>query len=124
MKARLLNQEEMVNPLYLEAPEGQREGIAEIIPIPAGTIIDNPDAWMLCALGKAVPEDAECKERFDAYLGDPKRKQLLEQVRRLRAAAGLKQLDAKTLKWLEYMEKTYASELATPAAAPESGLIA
>lgn len=109
MKATLINQEEMVNPLWLNATD--KKGIQERLPIPAGTVIDNPDAWMLCVLNKAVPADDECKQRVDATLSNPARLQRLEQVRRLRAANGVKQLDAKTLKWLEYMEKTYANEL-------------
>ncbi len=120
MKAKLLNNEEMVNPVYLETPANERRGVAQVIPIPAGEVIDSPDAWMLCVVGKAVPADDECKARYDKYLGDPRRKQLLEQVKRLRAANGVKALDKKTLKWLEYMEATYATELGlkeSPAAA-------
>lgn len=117
MKCRLLNDEEMVNPLWLETPEHERTGMQERLPILAGTVIDNPDAWMLCACGKAVPADDECKQTYDAYLGDPRRKEMLNNVRRLRAADGVKALDAKSKKWLEYMEATYAAELAeTPAA--------
>lgn len=109
MKATLLGDEEMVNPLYLSSAD--KKGIQQILPIPAGTVMDNPDAWMLCALGKAVPADAECKERLDRWLGNPKRLELLEKIRRLRAADGVKALDARSKKWLEYMEKTYAAEL-------------
>jgi len=109
MKATLLNDEEMVNPLYLSAVD--KKGIQPILPIPAGTVMDNPDAWMLCTLGKAVPADDECKERVDQWLGNPKRLALIEQIKRLRAANGVKALDAKTKRWLEYMEKTYAKEL-------------
>lgn len=121
MKARLLNNEEMLNPVYLEAPVEDRKGIAQVIPIPAGEIIESKDAWMLCAVGKAVPADDECKARYDKYLGDPRRKQLLEQVKRLRAANGVQKLDKKTTKWLEYMEATYAKELGLdPASTPAS----
>jgi len=109
MKATLLNDEEMVNPLYLSAVD--KKGIQPILPIPAGTVMDNPDAWMLVALNKAVPADDECKERIDRWLGNPKRLALIEQIKRLRAANGVKALDAKTKRWLEYMEKTYAKEL-------------
>ena len=105
----MLNDEEMVNPLYLSAAD--KTGIQPILPIPAATVIDNADAWMLCALGKAVPADDECRERLNLYLGDPKRQAMLQQVRRLRAADGEKQLDGKSKKWLEYMEKAYAAEL-------------
>lgn len=115
MKARLLNREEMVNPVWLDANDEERKTIDERLPIEAGTVIDNPDAWMLCACGKAVPADDECKQRYDEYLGDPRRKQMLENVRRLRAAQGVKQLDAKSKRWLEYMEATYATELAADA---------
>jgi len=109
MKATLLNNEEMVNPLYLSSVD--KKGIQQILPIPAGTVMDNPDAWMLCVLGKAVPADDECKARVDRALGNPRRIAMLDNVRRLRAADGVKQLDAKSKKWLEYMEKTYAKEL-------------
>lgn len=109
MKATLLNDEEMVNPKYLSATD--RTGIDQILILPAGETIDDPDSWMLCAIGKAVPADDECKKRHDEYIGDPARKKLLEQVRRLRAANGVQQLDAKTRKWLDYMEKTYSDEL-------------
>lgn len=111
MKARLLNDEQMVNPLYLQTPAADRGGIQQTLPIPAGTVIDNVDAWMLCMLGKAVPADEECKARVDKALGNPRRLEMLERVRRLRAADGVKQLDPKSKKWLEYMEATYAKEL-------------
>lgn len=109
MKAILLNDEEMVNPLYLSAVD--KTGIQPTLPIPAGTEIDNPDAWMLCTLNKAVPGDDECRARLDQFLGNPKRQALIEQIKRLRAANGVKQLDARTKRWLEYMEKAYAKDL-------------
>lgn len=110
MKATLLNEEEMVNPLYLTAVD--KTGIQPIVKLPPGHVIDNPDAWMLCAVRKAVPADEECKARLDQHLGNPKRKAMLAQVRHLRAANGVDGLDKKTLQWLQYMEKTYAAELA------------
>lgn len=109
MKATLLNDEQMVNPLFITSVD--KKGIQQIIPVPAGTVIDNPDAWMICMLGKAVPADDECKARVEKVMGNPRRLEMLENVRRLRVANGVKQLDAKTKKWLEYMETAYAKEL-------------
>lgn len=109
MKATLLENEEMVNPLYLATADNK--GVQPRIAVPAGTVIDNPDAWMLCALNKAVPADEECKEKLAQHLGNPRRLQLIEQIKRLRRANGVKQLDGKSKRWLEYMEKMYAKEL-------------
>lgn len=119
MKAKLIHEEEMVNPVYqaAQASGGDTKGIQPILTLPEGHVMDNPDAWMLCALGKATPEDDECRERYDRYLGDPRRKAMLQNVLALRAAKGASQLDKKTLKWLEYMEAAYASELAAMDAA-------
>ena len=110
MKAKLISNEEMVNPLYLAASD--RTGIQPRLTLPAGQIIDDPQAWVLCVVGKAVPADDECRSRVAQHLGDGKRKAMLSNVRKLRAANGVKQLDKNTLKWLEYMETAYASELA------------
>ncbi len=112
MKCKLISEQKMVNPLWLGASEEDRKGMQEQVPVPEGTVIDNPDAWMLCMLDVAVPEDDECKEAVDKALGSPRRKQMLQQVLRLRAANGVQQLDKKSLRWLEYMEQCYAKELA------------
>lgn len=115
MKATTTEDLEMINPLWFSATD--KTGIQERLPIPAGTVMDNPDAWMLVMLHKAVPADDECKARVNAALTNPQRLAMLENVRRLRAADGVQQLDKKSKKWLDYMEKTYAAELdAVPAA--------
>ena len=113
MKARTLNDGESVNPVYLEADE--KGDIVPTLVIPAGTVIDNPDAWMLCVNGTAVPDDDECREATSKFLGSDKRKKLIDSIKALRNADGVQRLDGKTKKWLEYMEKAYAAELAEPA---------
>jgi hypothetical protein len=117
VKAKLLTDAEMVNPAYEVAID--KTGIEPRITVPAGETIDNPDAWMLCSIGTAAPEDDECSARLIQEMGDPARKRLLEQVRRLRAASGVQQLDGKSKKWLEYMEKAYAKELGIESATAE-----
>ena len=38
----------------------KRSGVAHHAPLPAGTIIDHPDAWQLVQNGHAEPADDEC----------------------------------------------------------------
>ena len=109
MKAVLLADEQAINPLYLLS--GDKRGIDSIVAIPAGTEIDHPDCWRLCVIGKAVPADDECRNAVHRHTSSPVRKERIAQVKALRAADGVKQLDAKTKKWLEYMEKVYATDL-------------
>ena len=109
MKATLLFDEEQINPVWESAVD--KTDIQERLSIPAGTVIDNPDAWLLVVLHKAVPADEECKIRSDIALGDENRLKRIEQARRLRAADGVQRLDKTSLKWLEYMETVYAKEL-------------
>ena len=116
MKARMIADGESVNQLYLDSDDPEKEGMVAILVIPAGTVIDNPDAWMLCANGKAMPEDDECREAVLKFMGSEKRQKLIHQLKALKKADGVQQLDHKTKKWLEYMEKAYAAELAEPAA--------
>ena len=35
---------------------------------PAGTVIDHPQAWLLVAMGRAEPEDEECKRRAEGIM--------------------------------------------------------
>jgi len=120
MKCQLLVPCESVNPLYLSLPKKDRAGITAIVTIPAGQVIENPDAWRLCAIGKATPADEECKNRVDAHMGNPARLALIEKIKALISADGVKSLDVKTKQWLEMMKKTYAAELGIePAANPE-----
>lgn len=118
MKARLLKDGECVNQLYLDSENPIAEGIVPILVIPAGTVIDNPDAWMMCANGTATPEDDECRDKTLEFMGSAKRKTFIQQIKALRNANGAQQLDQKTKKWLEYAEKAYAAELAEPASGP------
>ena len=112
MKSRLLNDGEAVNPLWMAADE--KGDIVPILVVPAGTIIDHPLAWMDCANGTAMPEDDECREATLKFLGSDKRKKLIADIKALQKADGVQRLDSKTKKWLEYMEKAYAAELAEP----------
>lgn len=109
MKCKIIKEQEMVNPAY-EAAE-DKSGIQQRIPIPVGEVLDNKDAWMLCALGVAVPVDDECRTRLNAYLGEPRRKALLEKIKRLQVASQKTKLDAKTQKWLDFMVESYGPEL-------------
>ena len=111
MKARFLNDGEAVNPLCLESANPEKEGIVPLLVIPAGTVTEDPDCWMLCTLGVAAPEDDECREAVFRFLGSDKRRKLLDQIRSLIKADGVQQLDAKTKKWLDHMRKSYAAEL-------------
>ena len=113
MKARLLNDGEAVNPLWMDAEE--KGDITPILVVPAGTIIDHPNAWMDCANGTATPEDDECRDATLKFLGSEKRKKLISDIKSLQKADGVQRLDGRTKKWLEYMEKAYASELVEPA---------
>jgi hypothetical protein len=113
MKARMLNDGEAVNPIYLDAEV--KGDIVPTVVIPAGTVIDNPDAWMLCVNGIATPDDDECRAATMKFLGSDRRKALIESIKSLQKADGVQRLDSKTKKWLEYMEKAYAVELAEPA---------
>ena len=120
MKCVLLVDCETVNPLYLTLRKNERAGIAATVTIPAGQVIENPEAWRLCAIGKATPADDECKNRVDAHMGNPARLALIGKIKALMAADGVKSLDARTKQWLEMMKKTYAAELGIePAANPE-----
>ena len=111
MKACFISDFEAVNPLYLESSDPEKEGIVPLLWIPAGTVTNDPDCWMLCVLGTATPEDAECRDAALKFMGSEKRKKLLDQIRSLIAADGVQQLDSKTKKWLDYMRKAYAAEL-------------
>jgi hypothetical protein len=38
-------------------------GLEHHAPLPAGTVIDDPDAWILVQNGQAGPEDDECRKK-------------------------------------------------------------
>lgn len=111
MKCVLMVECETTNPLYLSLPKAERKGITPIVKLPAGEVIDHPDAWRLCVIGKASPHDDECRERVLRHMGNPARVALLAKIRAMMAADGVQNLDAKTKKWLEHMKSAYASEL-------------
>ena len=111
MKCTLLADEQMVNPVLATAID--KKGIQPLLTIPAGTEIEHPDAWRLCSIGRAVPADDECKNQLLKFQSNPARLAMIANIKALRAADGVKQIDAKSRKWLEYMEKTYAKELGT-----------
>jgi hypothetical protein len=117
MKCTLLNDEQMVNPVLATAVD--KTGIQPLLTIPAGTELDHKDAWTLCSIGKAVPADDECRERLLKFQGHPARLAMIANIRALRASDGVKQIDAKSRKWLEYMEKAYAKELGISEAGAE-----
>lgn len=117
MKCKLINDEQMVNPVLATAVD--KAGIQQLLTIPAGTEIENKDAWMLCSLGKAVPADDECRERLLKFQGNPARLAMIANIKALRASDGVKQIDAKSRKWLEFMEKAYAKELGISEAVAE-----
>ncbi len=62
---------------------GQRTGT-----MPAGTVIDNPDAWKLVLMGVAVPEDEECKERAGLNAAELAVRQAAQERVRLGIAPG------------------------------------
>ena len=118
MKATLFNAEQMPNPAYHAAAD--KTDVQPFLTLPAGSVIEDADAWMLCAAGKAAPADDECRQRYDAFIGAPKRIALIAQIRQLSKAAGVNQLDKKTKAWLDHMRTTYARELAVQPAAEVS----
>lgn len=66
MKARLLLDQEQINPAY-DAQERARVELSggkyaqpTVIVLPAGTIIDDPKAALLVRMGSAEPADEEC----------------------------------------------------------------
>lgn len=115
MKCILLIDCESVNPRYFV--ERDKTGITPILTLPEGTVIDDPDAWRLCVIGKASPHDDECVNRVKAFLGNPGRLALLGKIRALMAAEGVQKLDAKTQRWLDHMKKSYATDLGLEPAA-------
>lgn len=109
MKCVYLTDREFVNPLYLSARD--KTGIQQILTLPAGTEIEDPQAWIQCVLGNAAPADDECAAKTLAFMGDARRKEQIELIKSLRASNGVKQLDKATAKWLQFMEKVHAKEL-------------
>ena len=90
---------------------GEPYETAEFIELPIGEELDDPDCWRLCVKGMAVPADDECKKKLFDYLGEPGRKQLLENIRLTQKAAQQNALGPEDAKLLKAMEKAYAFEL-------------
>lgn len=69
MQAKLIRDSDGTNPkwskkAYHEALEkGVEYNVPRLVPRPAGTIINHPDAYQLVQLGMAVPHDDECRRR-------------------------------------------------------------
>lgn len=90
---------------------GESYDVPEFITLPVGQAIDCPDAWRLCVKGVAVADDDECRAKFFAYIGDPGRKAIVEQIFLLRTAAATTRLSEVEQKHLTALEKAYAVDL-------------
>ena len=92
MKATLLNNEVGPNPAYNRQAQRAAKASGKPYTIPkwllyhAGTVRDDPDAWMLCVLNppKARPADDECLERVAKWFQGPTR---IARLRDLKAMA-------------------------------------
>jgi hypothetical protein len=120
-----------VNPLFSRAEKiraeetGEGYDSLEFLDLPVGQVVDNPDAWKLCVLGKALPEDEACRKRVMAYLTAPKREAIVSDIKLLREASKTNSLGEKDKRMLAMMERAYAvdlglvpSPLAVPVVAP------
>jgi hypothetical protein len=83
----------------------------EFLDLPVGQVVDNPDAWKLCVLGKALPEDEACRKRVMAYLTAPKREAIVSDIKLLREASKTNSLGEKDKRMLAMMERAYAVDL-------------
>jgi hypothetical protein len=106
-----------VNPLFsrdeknrVEAAGGVYDSI-EIIELPVGQVIESPDAWVLCTLGKALPDDDECRAKTIAYMTTEKRQQTVADIKLLREALKQNALGEKDRRMLAMMERAYAVDL-------------
>lgn len=67
MKAKLIKEEQVVNPKWsaARAERARLAGRAYLtppqLPAPAGTVIDHPDAFRLVQMGVAIPADEACR---------------------------------------------------------------
>ena len=120
-----------MNPLFSRAEKiraeetGEDYDSLEFLDLPVGQVVDNPDAWKLCVLGKALPEDEACRKRVMAYLTAPKREAIVSDIKLLREASKTNSLGEKDKRMLAMMERAYAvdlglvpSPLAVPVVAP------
>jgi hypothetical protein len=120
-----------INPLFSRDEKNRVEAAGdmydslEFLDLPVGQVVDNPDAWKLCVLGKALPEDEACRKRVMAYLTAPKREAIVSDIKLLREASTTNSLGEKDKRMLAMMERAYAvdlglvpSPLAVPVVAP------
>lgn len=94
MKARLLKDGRIVNPLYNRKEERRARNTGETYPHPpqvdvsAGYVLSDPDCWVHCCPGYlnstpiAEPADAECSDAVAMFM-QKTRPQLLQRVRSL-----------------------------------------
>lgn len=106
-----------INPLFsrdeknrVEAAGGTYDSI-EFIDLPVGQIVESPDAWKLCVLGKALPEDDECRKKTLSYLTSEKRQAIVGDIKLLREAYKTNSLGEKDARMLAMMERAYAVDL-------------
>ena len=106
-----------VNPLFSRAEKikaeaaGEEYDSLEFLDLPVGQVVDNPDAWKLCVLGKALPEDEACRKRVMSYLTAPKREAIVADIKLLREASKTNSLGEKDKRMLDMMERAYAVDL-------------
>jgi hypothetical protein len=106
-----------VNPLFSRADKIKAEAVGEeyesreFLEQPVGQVVDSPDAWKLCVLGKAIPEDEACRKKVMSYLTAPKRQAIVDDIKLLREAAKTNSLGDKDKRMLAMMERAYAVDL-------------
>jgi hypothetical protein len=106
-----------INPLFSRDEKNRVEAAGdmydslEFLDLPAGQVVDNPDAWKLCVLGKALPEDEACRKKVMAYLTAPKREAIVADIKLLREASKTNSLGEKDKRMLAMMERAYAVDL-------------
>jgi len=106
-----------VNPLFSRADKikagsaGEEYDSLEFLEQPVGQVVDHPDAWKLCVLGKAIPEDEACRKKVMSYLTAPKRQAIVDDIKLLREASKTNSLGEKYKRRLAMMERAYAVDL-------------
>ncbi len=73
----------------------QRGGVATHAPLPAGTVIDHPDAWQLVLNGHAEPADDECAKAAGMTKAEMEEAKANYQRRCLGRTTGIKKYDGK-----------------------------
>jgi hypothetical protein len=106
-----------INPLFSRADKIKAEESGEVydslefLEQPVGQVVDHPDAWKLCVLGKALPDDEACRAKVMAYLTAPKRQAIVDDIKLLREASKTNSLGEKDKRMLAMMERAYAVDL-------------